>query len=52
MYFPYRIILKTSNINLASVSIHVTKKLLYLLTQLMQFTDQQISNIAKKTFNC
>ena len=34
--------LKPSNINLASVSEHVRKKLWNLLTQLIQFTDQQI----------
>ena len=34
--------LKFSNINLASVSEHVRKKFWNLLTQLMQFTDQQI----------
>ena len=34
--------LKFSNINFASVSNHVRKKLWNLLTQLIQFTDQQI----------
>ena len=34
--------LKPSNINLASVSVHVRKKWLNLLTQLIQFTGQQI----------
>ena len=34
--------LKPSNINLASVSEHVRKILWNLLTQLIQFTDQQI----------
>ena len=42
MNFPERTILKPSNINLASVSLHVRKKMLNLLTQLIQFTDQQI----------
>ena len=42
MNISKRIILKHSNINLASVSVHVRKKLLNLLTQLIQFTDQQI----------
>ena len=42
MNFPLRAILKPSNINLASVSVHIRKKLLNLLTQLIQFTDQQI----------
>ena len=50
MNFPERTILKPSNINLASVSVYVRKKLLNLLTQLIQFTDQQ--NIAKKAANC
>ena len=34
--------LKPSNINLASVSEHVRKKLWNLLAQLIQFTEQQI----------
>ena len=34
--------LKPSNINLASVSEHVRKNLWNLLTQVMQFTDQQV----------
>ena len=37
-----RAISKPSNINLASVSVYVRKKLFNLLTQLIQFTDQQI----------
>ena len=35
-------VLKPSNINIVSVSVHARKKLLNLLTQLIQFTDQQI----------
>ena len=42
MNFSYRTILKPSNINLTSVSVHIRKKLLNLLTQVIQFTDQQI----------
>ena len=42
MNISKRAILKHSNINLESVSVHVRKKLLNLLTQLIQFTDQQI----------
>ena len=42
MNFPYCSILKPSNINLASVSLHVRKIFLNLLTQLLQLTDQQI----------
>ena len=34
--------LKSSNVNFASVSNHVRKKLWNLLTQLIQFTDQQM----------
>ena len=42
MNFPKATILKPSNINLALVSLHVRKKLPNLLTQLIQFTDQEI----------
>ena len=42
MNFPERAILKPSNINLASVSVHVRKKLLNLPTLPTWFTDQQV----------
>ena len=42
MNFPYRTLFKPSNTNLASVSVHVRKKMLNLLTQTIKFNDQQI----------
>ena len=42
MNFPERKILKPLNINSALVSVFVRKKLLNLLTPLIEFTDKQI----------
>ena len=50
MNFPKRTIIKPLNISLASVSVHVRKKLFNLLTQLIQFTDQQIQLKKHQTF--
>ena len=45
-----KLYLEPSNINLASVFEHVRKRLLNLLTQRIQFTDQQIYLKKQQTF--